>query len=256
MADLEQELSIHLHVDLVKELLEDYQDLKQRYRLRDLGPAVTAAGRFCEDAMKCIIYFKEKQMTSKMGLKFKRKYNEIMGYPSPTDTIEEYKYRLIPEVANAIYLIRNKKRGQHSRGEELLHIDLHYLVKACDWILASLLFVSHGVSEDEAIEMMNSILQYDMPLVQEIDGYSVLTRTDLDIQDALLILLFSFGGSCKQADMTRNLKIRYGNTATYRAIQSAHNTGLLFRHPQTKLLTLLPNGILRANELADSLSRG
>ncbi len=255
LADLEQELSTNLHVDLVKEILADYQDLKQRYRLADLEPTVTAAGRFCEDTLKCIIYFKEGQMTSKMGLRFMPKYNEIMGYPTPTDTIEEYKYRLIPEVALAIYTIRNKKRGQHSRGEDLLHIDLHYIVKACDWILASLLHVSHGVPEDEAIEMMNSILQYDIPLVQEIGGYSVLTRTDLEIEDALLILLLSFGGSAKQADVARNLKIRYPPSSTYRAIKEAHDAGLLFRHPQTKMLTLIADGIRKANELADSITR-
>jgi hypothetical protein len=254
LTDLEQELSTNLHVDLVKELLADYQDLKQRYRLRDLSPTVAAAGRFCEDTLKCIIFFKENRLTSKMGLRFAPKYDEIMNYPTPTDTIEEYKYRLIPQAALAVYLIRNKKRGQHSRGETLLQIDLQYIVKACDWILASLLYVSHGVPEDEAIEMMNRIVKYDMPLVQEIGGYFVLTKTDLEIEDALLILLFSFGGSANQADVVRNLKIRYGQSTAYRAIRECHDAGLLFRHPQTRILTLLSDGILRAQESADSIS--
>jgi hypothetical protein len=249
MADLEKELSTSIDSGLVKELLNDYQDLKNRYRLADAEPAVAAAGRFSEDTLKCIIYLKDQQVTSKMGLRFENKYNEIMGYPKPIDTIEEYKYRLIPEVAKAVYTIRNKKRGQHSRGEKLLHIDLQYVVKACDWILASLLYVSHGVPEDDALEMMNDILKYDVPLVEEIGGYSVLSRTDLDIQDALLVILYSFGRSEKQSVVARNMKIRYKHTTTYNAIQLAHDEALIFRHPETKVLTLLKNGIRRAEEI-------
>ncbi|MFW9887746.1 MAG: hypothetical protein ACFFER_06155 [Candidatus Thorarchaeota archaeon] len=252
MTDLERELSTNIEPELVKELLDDYQDLKKRYRLADSVPAVAAAGRLSEDTLKCIIYLKDQQVTSKMGLSFRRKYNEIINYPSPADTIEEYKFRLIPEVAKAVYTIRNKKRGQHARGEELLDIDLQYIVKACDWIIASLLYVSHGVPEDDALKMMSDILKYDVPLVEEIGGYSVLSRTDLDKQDALLVILYSFGGSAKQSVIARNLKIRYSHSATYNAIQLAHDDALIFRHPETKVLTLLKNGIRKAEEVIKS----
>lgn len=255
MGNLTEELATNIHRDLVDEMLSDYQELKQRFRLNDLDAAIQAAGRFCEDTLKCVVYLRNQKITDRMGLAFGVTYDLIMNkYPKPTSTIDEYKFRLIPEVANAVYKIRSKKRGLHSRGETLQSIDLGFVVHACDWILASFLYVSHGVPEDEAISMMQAVVQYDTPLVQQIGGYAVLTRTDFEISDALLVVLYSLGGEAKQSVVAKNLKLKYSLYYVYKEIQAAHEKGLIFKHPDTNVLTLLPAGKKVADKTMTRLS--
>jgi hypothetical protein len=251
MVDLEKELSQNIDLTLVKELIENYIEVKRRFGLNDLSSAVQAAGRFCESTMKCIVFLYDRRITSKMGLSFDKTYNYILGTPKPTDTISEYKFRLIPEVAKGIYTLRNKKKGQHARGEDLLYIDLRYIVQACDWIIASLLFVSHRVKEEDAIEKMRSIVEFDTPLIQKIGNFLVLTRNNLERHEVLVLLLFSKGGKATQTEIAKNLMLEYSESVSYKIITSGHNDRLIFLDPDTKMITLLPKGKTIAEELAE-----
>ena len=149
-----------------------------------------------------------------------------------------------------VYTIRNKKEVAHARGEKLLFIDLLNLIQSCDWIVASLLYVSHSVDEDEAIRMMIDIMELDTPLVQEIGEFMVLTTTRLQAKEALLVLLYRFGGSQSRSEIAKNLMLQFNKSVTYNAINRAHEERLVFLDPKTKVISLLPKGRTNAERLA------
>jgi len=240
--DLHKELSTKINPDLVNELISDYVEMQNRFLLKDLDPALTASGRFCEDVLKCLRYLKESIIAPKTGINFNLEFNMIWNYPK-TDTLEEILYHQIPLVAQSTYTIRNKRRVSHSRGEDLLYIDMIHIVTACDWMLANLLYASHGVSENDAINSMMNIIEFKSPLVSQIGSWNVLNRMDLEPVEGLLVLLFNKERGVENfTKLARDLKLRYSQSQAYKAIASAHDNALVFRDPETDLVELLPEG--------------
>lgn len=218
--DLLSVLSNRIDKSLVAELLRDYRELKKRHLLGDLEPAIAAAGRFCEDIMKCLVYLEEGELPTKKGIGFEDEYKRIKEYSK--DTVEaELLYLIIPRAARGIYAIRSKKRGSHARGKDLLAIDLGYVVAACDWVLASLLFAVHGVSEDEAIDLMLITVRFTPPMLVEYDGYFALTKKGVKPLDALLVMLTSLGEEASYSDLAKQLKAHYSEGKTYWAYKGA-----------------------------------
>ncbi|MFX1566483.1 MAG: hypothetical protein ACFFCH_10875 [Promethearchaeota archaeon] len=253
MLELQNELTKDIDPVLVTELLDNYRDVKRRFLISDLEPAIQAAGRFCESVLKCVLHLYDQRLFSKMGIPFEKTYNEIINkIPKPTDTLSEYKFRLIPEIARTIYTLRNKKKGQHARGEDLLFIDLSYISKACDWIIGSFLFISHRISEEEIIELMKGVIQFDFSLVIRSGEYLVITE-ELDKMDAVITLVSSKGGKSTQKEIAKNLKLHFTSSTSYKAIKEANNQRLIFLNPDTKEIELLPGGIKRLEELTDTL---
>lgn len=254
-SELLVELSVNIAQSLVEEILEHYTEMKKRFRLGDLVPAAETAGWFSESVMKCLLYLYDGTLTSKMGLSFENAFNSIMSIPKPDNTIDEYKFRLIPQVAKSVYTIRNKKKVAHARGERLLFVDLIYIVQACDWIIASFLYVSHRVNEDDALRMMIDIMELDTPLVQEIEDFFVLTTTRLTVREGLLVLLYRLGRKADRSEIVKHMRLQYSKSQTYKAINDANEDKLLFLNPKTNTMTLLPKGRVLAEKTAVELQR-
>lgn len=255
MPDLRSKLCTSIYEELVDELLDSYVTLKRKFQYRDQDGAISAASRYCESVLKCVLHLYDRRQFTKTGINFGNTMNEIMTrIPKPTSTIDELQFRGIPIAANGMYWVRNKKWGMHARGEDLTFIDLHYVVQASDWILACLLFVCYsGVDENTTLELMRDLIQFDVPLIEKVGEYSVFTYPEIGIGDALFVLLYTNGGNMSYAEVVRNLTLRFERTTLDQAISEGENNSQIFMNPETKIVTLLSPGRIAAEEIIREL---
>lgn len=251
MTELEVELATKIDAMIVSEIVQEYNELKIKYSLRDFPACIRASGAFCESAMKALLYLRDGQLTSKMGLKFEASYNDIITKtPTPSSTELEYAFRLIPQVARSVYDIRSKKWGSHARGEELLSMDLDFVATAADWILASLLFVSHSVSEERAFQMISEVVGQNTPLMLKFGGYNVLIAQEITAKAGIAVTVSCFGGIAGLSEVQTILLRRWSTKTVKRALTEARKDLLIFLDEVNAKMHLLPEGRKLAEKVA------
>jgi hypothetical protein len=67
--------------------------------------------------------------------------------------------------------------------------------------------------------------------------------------DALLTLLASYGGEADFSELAKQLKVHYSTDMVYYVLKTAHQQALVFRHPMTNKVLLLPKGQIRADDV-------
>ena len=191
---------------------------------------------------------KEKELPTNKGIRFNDEYERIKKYGKDTAE-EELLYLLIPRSARSIYTIRSKKKGQHSRENDLLNIDLGHVVSTCNWIMANLLFAVHRIPEDEAVELMLKTVRFTPPILIEYDGYFVPTKKGIEPLDALLVMLTSCGGEALFSDLSKQLKVHFSKGQTYDALKKAQIEKFVFRHPESGMVVMLDEGRKKSEQI-------
>jgi len=176
--------------DLVKGLLNEYEENKRRYFLDDYAPGAINGGRFCEAATRIVQFLgKDPHVSLDAEIKVDRALTQIEN-----DTTLEEGLRLhVPRAIRMIYGVRNKRGTGHLKdGIDPSLQDATLVVSALDWILAELVRVAHGVSADEAQALIAGIVTKEVPLIEVFSGRPYVAR-QLKPMDHLLVILYWAG---------------------------------------------------------------
>lgn len=187
---IENELSKKIHLNIVKEILKEFEEVQDDFNLEDNG-ILTSSGRFVDMVLAAIQYWYDKTLLNLNTINFDNLCTKIIGLQRRKNDSEEDLLLLeIPNVARAIYTIRNKKREAHRKDFDPIMQDRVFIKYSVDWIMASLLFVFHTKSEKEIKGIIENIIQKKVPLIEEFEDGGIQILKKLPFNQKLLVLLY------------------------------------------------------------------
>jgi hypothetical protein len=150
----------------------------------------------------------------------------------------------IPRMLVAIYEIRNNRNVGHVGGDvDPNHMDAVCVLQMAKWIVAELVRALHQLPVDEAAELVDALVERDVPLVWKVNGQRRVLEPKMSAKDKTLLLLHGIAGSVGEAELRG--WVEYVNSTIYRreVLQGAHKDKLLEYDPETKMVTISPRGV-------------
>jgi hypothetical protein len=201
---LQNELSKKIHLNIVQEILKEYESVCKDFYVKDNTSILTSSGRFVDMVLAGINYWYDSTLLNLNTINFDSLCSKIIGLQRRTNDSEEDLLLLeIPNVAKAIYTIRNKKRGAHRKDFDPIMQDRVFVKQAVDWIMASLLFVFHTKSEEKIKGIIESLIQKEVSLIEEFEDGGMMILKKLSFSQKLLVILY------KQSQMITKEELKY-----------------------------------------------
>ena len=224
---------------IVDKLIEEYRTVKKEHLLGDDEKVILHSAKV-SDLILALIKNKVTGIAVDVNkIHFNKLIEEIRkcSKPSAKDTILTL---AIPRVAESIYTIRSKKDVAHVKTIDPSFIDSSYCVSGCDWMLSELAMLFYVSDPKEANELINSMLEKKVPLVEEFEnGSIVILKEDLPIREEFLVCLYHvYPNRIMDEDLTKT--IRYENpTYAEKVLTKLENARLIHRSMVGNKLTKL-----------------
>jgi hypothetical protein len=182
--------------DFRTRLIKAYLDLKKNAReLRHDGAGI-AVGRFCETAVR---FLQHKLLGSytPFGTQIVNFADECRKLvESPKTSGNESERQILPRALVFLYTMRNKRGIGHVGGDvDANEIDISTMTKNADWVVCELIRIYHGLSLEEAQDIVDGLAVRQLPMVWEVGGKKRILKDGLQAKDQVLILLYSSANS-------------------------------------------------------------
>lgn len=111
---------------------------------------------------------------------------------SPASSAVESLRTVIPRALVFMYTMRSKRGIGHVGGDvEANRIDSATLARIADWTVCELIRVYHGLSLEEAQDLVDSLAARALPDIWEVGGKKRVLREGLSASQQVLLLLYS-----------------------------------------------------------------
>lgn len=171
-------------------LFAEYRSIVQNYMERRWSPSELSGGKFCEIVYTIVDGFSQGKYATQPS-KPRDFVSDCRKLENNSQVPRSFQI-LIPRVLPALYEVRNNRGVGHTGGDvDPNHMDATAVVAICNWVMAELVRVFHGLSVDEAQALIESLTERRMPLVWQGDGMKRVLDPTLPLRDQLLILIAS-----------------------------------------------------------------
>ncbi|WP_156967418.1 hypothetical protein [Geoglobus ahangari] len=174
---------------LLQKLEEVYNKLKQNFWLGKYEECLEKIGKFVEVSIRVLEHITTGNFTSfeeELSISDTLKKFENLPKNDFPDSVRI----LIPRVLYSLYTFRSKRGGAHIKGINPNHIDATYVVSACDWIVAELIRLYHTGDEKEVWDLINSLVDKKVPVLEEFGEDIKILDTSLLVPDKILLILY------------------------------------------------------------------
>src|SRR3989338_437190 len=181
--------------ELVKQLLETYTETKGNFYLGKLRPHEVEGGRFAEAVFRILEHITTTKYTP---LNRKIDTDKVIQNlaNTPVGNFHESIRLHIPRTLRVIYDIRNNRDAAHlTDGIDPNLQDATLVCACCDWVMAELIRLYHGMSADEAHRVVDNLVTRKAPVVQEFGDRLKTLNPKLSVSDRVLVLLYHCGTS-------------------------------------------------------------
>lgn len=187
--ELSKLLGKKLNEELVRKLLEHYQELKQKLFLGQYEPSQLNCAKFAEVVMRILEYVTKDNYTpfgKSVSLDALTKELE----QSPKDKFPDSIRIHIPRILRATYDIRSKRGVAHIGEINPNLMDVTFVVSACDWIIAELIRLYHIDDLNETQRIIDSIVERKVPIIEEFGDDLKVLVPNLSVTDKILLILY------------------------------------------------------------------
>ena len=189
MENLVKLLSRTIDSDLIRSLLEYYQELKHKFSLGQYEPSQLNCAKFVEVVMRILEYLADGSYTplgKDVRLNGLTKRLENISKGKLPDSIRIH----IPRILRSVYDIRSKRGVAHIAEVNPNLVDATYVVSACDWILAELIRLYVADEPSTAQEVIRSIVEKKVPVIEEFGDDIVILDTTLSVANRAMLVLY------------------------------------------------------------------
>jgi len=168
--------------------------LERRCFLGDWEPATLDGGQFAEIASRIIYHIDSGTLNPRKDL------NECLSYIEDEGQSRSHAFKPRRTALHLARVLRTIYKFRSQRGA--IHIDPDYTANELDatlviscvrWVMAELLRVFWAGPPGEVARAVREIVRFQVPAVLNIDGRSIVLRTDCTAEEEVLILLHSAG---------------------------------------------------------------
>lgn len=150
----------------------------------------------------------------------------------------------------ALYEVRNNRNVGHVGGDvDPNHMDAVCVLQMAKWIMAELIRVLHNLPIDEAEELVDALVEREVPIVWEVGGRMRVLDPGMSMKDKALILLHRTAGSVDETDLVD--WVEYSNPSVFRrdVLRRAHRSKLLEYDQVASTVQISPLGIEYVEEM-------
>jgi len=231
--------------DFRPKLVQTYTEIKRMNSESRYEAAGMSAGKFCEVLIRLLqnevngSYIPFSDSIGNMADECRK-----LVTSTKSSAVESLRI-IIPRALIFLYTIRNKRGIGHIGGDvDANKIDLSALVVAADWIICELIRVYHGLSLEEAQDLVDSISVRSIPAIWEVAGKKRVLKIGLSSQHQTLLLLYS---DQETAVLCEDLCswVEYANLSMYkkRVLEPLHSKRFIEFDEESDVVYLSPLGV-------------
>ena len=225
-------------------VIKTYLDVKRNCAESRYEAAGLAAGKFCEVVIRLLqntIHGSYLPFGTKIG-NFAEACRKLIKAPSTSGS--ESERLVVPRALVYLYTMRNKRGIGHVGGDvDANAIDIATMARTADWIVCELIRIHHGLSLEEAQDIVDGLSVRQLPTIWEVGGKKRILKDGLKTRDQVLLLLYS---SPDSAVLVEDLCdwVEYSNPALFKSklIRSLHKERLVEHDKDTDSVMLSPKG--------------
>lgn len=230
--------------DFRDRLIKTYLELKRKNAESQYDSAGISAGKFCEILIRLL----QSEVTGRFtpfGDSIGNMADECrkLVTSSKSSAIESLRI-ILPRALIFLYTIRNKRGIGHIGGDvDANKIDLAALVVTADWVICELIRIYHGLSLEEAQDLVDGISFKSIPAIWEIAGKKRVLKNGLSNQHQTLLLLYS---DTEATVLSEDLCswVEYSNFSMFkkRILEPLHSKRLIEYDRDTEAVYISPLG--------------
>lgn len=225
-------------------VIQTYIDLKRNYVESRYNEAGVSAGKLCEVVLRLLQNRIHGTSTpfGKTISNFADECRKLISAPA-TAGIESERV-VLPRALIYLYTMRNKRGIGHVGGDvDANAIDIVTMARIADWIVCELIRINHGLSLEEAQDIVDGISVRQIPAVWEVAGKKRVLKKGLRTRDKVLLLLYS---SKNSAVLLEDLCdwVEYSNPVVFKnsIIRGLHRERFIEHDVDTDSIMLSPTG--------------
>jgi hypothetical protein len=228
-------------------LLQTYQQIMSNYLERRWEPSTLNGGKFCE-AVYSIVHG---AITGNFPATATKPANMVDACralekvpPSPARIGDRSLRILIPRALSMLYEIRNNRGIGHVGGDvDANQMDAEAVQGMASWITAELVRVFHGVSTQEAQEVVDALIERKTPAIWEVGQVKRILVAGMSARDQVLMFLHHSGGGVSVDDLFKWTE--YSNISVFRSkvLGSLHKERLIEFDAKRNLARISPLGV-------------
>lgn len=189
---LKEQLAKFYPRELVDALLGSYEELAGNYVRAKLRPSQVEGGRLCEAVIRMLQYETAGHYTPiGSSLNLDGEIETLRNLPK--NSYDESIRVHIPRTIRVIYDIRSKRDSAHLGSISPNTMDATLVLNCCKWIMAELFRMRFQMPIVEAQKIIDSLVEKDIPLIQDFGGFPVILKPQLSLGDRILLLLYNRG---------------------------------------------------------------
>jgi hypothetical protein len=224
-------------------LINTYLDLKKNHLEARYDASGLAAGKFCEVVLR---FLQDRVLGTftPFGTRINNYADECRKLTiAPVTAGKESERTVIPRALVFLYTMRNKRGIGHVGGDvDANGIDLAAMARTADWIVCELIRINHGLSLEEAQDIVDSISVRQLPAIWEVAGKKRVMKEGLSAKDQSLLLLYSNPNSFVLLEDLCEW-VEYSNQSRFkRVINELHKQRLLEFDRDSETIILSPKG--------------
>lgn len=216
-------------LELVDSLLGSYEELTGNFVRAKLRPSQVEGGRFCEAVIRMLQYETTGRYTP-IGtpLHLDTEITTLANLPK-ADYVESIRLH-IPRTVRVIYDTRTKRDSAHLGKISPNLMDATLVLNCCKWILAELFRMKFQIPVDEAQQIIDSLVEKEIPVIQDFAGFPVILNPQLSARERILVLLYNRGeeGATRQ-ELSSWLPPKMQNQLTVNLSRLQHDKSFIHR---------------------------
>lgn len=230
-------------------LIEEYKELTKNHAEHRWRPSELSGGRFCEIVYTIVEGYGSGRYVAKPHkpadfVSACRKLESVTSVPRSFQI-------LIPRMLPALYEIRNNRGVGHVAGDvDSNHMDANAVLAMCNWIMSELVRVYHGLSIEEAQQVVDSLSERRIPLVWQRGDIKRVLDPSISLEKQVLLLVASSPGPVASSDLSTWCD--YNNAAYFRKLlRRMHGERKIELSARESLVEILPPG---SKEIGDYIA--
>ena len=231
-------------------LIQVYLDLRKNCAEARFEAAGLCAGKFCEVVLRLLQQKVYGKFTA-FGAKINNYADECRRLvTAPSTTGNESERVVVPRALLFLYTMRNKRGIGHVGGDvDANAIDISAMTKTADWVICELIRINHGMSLEEAQDLVDGLSVRELPTIWEVGGKKRVLKEGLKAKDQALLLLYS---SQDSAVLLEDLCswVEYSNPRRFKStiIRDLHKQRFLKYDDDSEAVILSPKGVKYVEE--------
>jgi hypothetical protein len=229
-------------------LITEYQSIVQNFLERRWMPSELSGGRFSEIVYTILDGHAKKSFAAAPS----KPANfvdacRLLEKNSRTHVPRSFQI-LIPRMLPALYEIRNNRNVGHVGGDvDPNHMDSVAVLSMCNWIMAEMVRVFHGLTVNEAQAVVDLLVEVRIPVIWTDGNVKRVLRPKLKVNEQLLLLVATSVPDVSASDLVKwTEKNKKHVIAT---IRSLHSQRLVEFDPTSDKVRILPPGSALVAEL-------